>query len=125
MIRSQFHSLPVVMNGTDTMSASIAAILSYYAVNIGFKHNFSDAPVPCGLGAQLGFAIGLAKHKEFEITETKNSLTARSIRAINSAMGIRLSMRPELLYDFPLTQDFLFTPLVGYDYPITKVDNTS
>jgi hypothetical protein len=135
-------STPTKLNGfvgdNSSVNTSIAARLSYLVVNLAYKYNFTPGPTPVGPGLQVGPSVGIKMGATFDKTVTVTAIsptatanndmataTVTSSTAVDGASGIRLALRAQATYDIPFTQEWIATPTVGYDFPITKVDNTS
>lgn len=117
------------LNGTyDTVNvtytaAGLKAELSYLFLNIGYKYNFRSDTVPNGFGIQFLFEVGLKMAAVFS-RSVSSSLRSNDVAAtaITDAQALRLALRPELTYDWPLNDHWILTPFAGFDYPLTKVD---
>jgi len=53
-----------------------------------------------------------------------DAVTGQGGTTADQAAAIRLALRAAATYDIPFSQDWIGTPIVGYDFPITKVENT-
>jgi hypothetical protein len=113
---------------------SYSATLDYFLLNLGIKHNFfQDSATPSGLGIQICASLGkiIASRFTTVINDTEN-INARfgpvqngtSVSNIDGINAFRLAIRFDLTYDIPLFTRMILTPSVGYDAPLTKVDNT-
>jgi hypothetical protein len=113
---------------SDSVSSTLSSRLSYLTFNLAYKYNFTEGPMPVGPAIQIGIAIGLTVQKYFDRTISPEEFAIREkpVRqdVIDAAQGIRLALRPELIYDIPLSYSWIVSPRVGYDFPITKVDAT-
>ena len=117
------------------LSTTLSATLSYLIVATGFKYNFIESSTPSGPGIQLLLYVGYNTSANF--TEHIDVVTAPDAHgmqgeqgvtvmdAIDGANKVRLGLRGEISYDIPLNGNILLTPIVGYDLPLTKVDNTN
>jgi hypothetical protein len=134
---------PTKLNGfvdeNSSVNTSIAAQLTYLVVNLAYKYNFTPGPTPVGPGIQVGPSVGIKMGATFNKTVTVTAIspdasasdphkeataTVTSSTDVNGAQGIRLALRAQATYDIPFTQEWIATPTVGYDFPITKVDAT-
>jgi hypothetical protein len=120
--------------GTLT-GVAFSASLDYLELNMGLKHNFfEDSLTPSGFGIQLCASLGKTLNSTFTTTRLDTitmtyvkpgplppETTVSNIDGINQ---IRIAIRTELTYDIPLFTRLILTPSVGYDSPLTKVDNT-
>jgi hypothetical protein len=121
--------LPASSGNFDTAYA-LSGQLTYYVFNIGYKFNFFSGSVPTGIGVQLCASVGYIFQKNFNRTMyiyTTNNLDVpinkvSELYPIPSVASFRLALRPELTYDIPIRSQWLLTPSIGYDAPITKVD---
>jgi len=115
---------------------SMSASLDYLLLNVGYKHNFfADSVMPSGLGVQLCASLGKTIRSKFTtvITDTENLSNGgsgpiqngTSVTNIDGINAFRLAIRFDLTYDIPFFSRLILTPSVGFDKPITKVDNTS
>ena len=116
---------------------SMSATLNYMLVNLMYKYNFTPGPSPVGPGFQVGPSVGILISSKLNQTATVTAVNpagpdgnTRSATltsppgAIPGVQTIRLALRAQAIYDLPFTEDWIMTPTVGYDFPITKVDNT-
>jgi len=111
-----------------TFTNSFSASLNYLALNAGYKYNFSSAPSLYQLGVELCVSAGIIITGNFNKTVTvstgevvKNSVPIDGIRSI------LWGLRGQFSYDIPLSPNgsWTATPFLGYEYPLTKVDNTN
>jgi len=130
--------IPTKINGhfaPGNITATETATLTYLLLNLGFKYNFTEGPSPVGPSLQLCVSVGLKLtsnlNKTVEISAADSTgqkplqqSTQTTSQAVDGAQGIRISLRPEFMYDIPLSPSWIASPLVGYDFPLTKVDNT-
>jgi hypothetical protein len=114
----------------DNGSSSLSASLTFLMISAGMKLNFLNwenyssryQNVPVGPGIQATLNIGKKLRSRFtEITSDYESSTE-----ISGAKNISFSLCGQINWDIPLD---LFgrmnlMPFVGYDFPLTKVDNT-
>ena len=118
-----------------SVTTSLDAQLAYLLINLDYKYNFTPGPSPVGPGFQVGPSIGIRMTSTLNKTVTVSAssgdpnnpvatATVTSPSAVPSASGIRLSLRAGVTYDIPFTQEWIATPTVGYDFPITKVNTT-
>jgi hypothetical protein len=140
---------PTKKNGVPaegTVNTSLDASLSYLDLFVGYKYNFTPGPSPVGPGIQVGPTVGMKMAANFNktVTVTASSGNASSPTATASvtqttavsglptgngttsgqAESIRLALRAAATYDIPFSQEWIGTPVVGYDFPITKVEST-
>ncbi|HZK75513.1 MAG TPA: hypothetical protein VFD13_01280 [Candidatus Kapabacteria bacterium] len=131
MVSADFTNLTIRAAGNDT-GFYLSGSLSYFLINVGLKHNFWSGPTPNGLGLQLCGSFGLIGNDDFGHTElvytspSSNVLSHKvgpdPIPIASAAELIRIALRAEITYDIPLLSDWLLTPSIGYDAPLTKVD---
>jgi hypothetical protein len=113
---------------------NLSASLSYVLLNVGFKYNFFDTSLntmPNGLGIQacasFGYAFNHQFNTVFDSVDSHLNTTGKSQNIVSNIEGInqiRIAIRTELTYDIPIGSRLEVTPSVGYDAPLTKVDNT-
>ncbi len=108
-------------------STNLATSLKYILINFGFKYDFKSYTNPSGLGVQLCLSVGIKNWSTFTKSSTATSSdgtqsTEVDISSIEDATGLRIALRPELTYDIPLSGLWILTPSLGYDAPLTKVD---
>ncbi len=103
---------------------SLGATLSYILVNVGFKYDFMTATIPSGLGIQLCASIGIKYSAIFDPSSTPPKHFG-TLGVVNDALALRFALRPEITYDMPLSALWIITPSLGYDAPLTKVDQNS
>jgi hypothetical protein len=117
--------------GQGSVETAVSATLNYLMFNVGFKYNFTPAPVPVGPGVQACISAALPMSPKLDQTVTVTS----GIPAVGSATvtnsndvtnaAFRLGLRAQFTYDIPITEMWVATPFVGYDLPFTKVDNST
>ena len=127
-----------VQNGDITTSET--ASLAYVSANVGYKYNFTEGPSPVGPGVQLTAGVGVPITSTLNKTVTvsaaaptgggtQSSTQTNAVPVKDAATGvspgIRIALRGQFTYDIPLTPAWIATPTVGYDLPVTKVDNSS
>ncbi len=130
-------NIPTKINGNvqnGNITTTETASLAYLLINPGFKYNFTEGPSPVGPAIQLCASIGLkltsTLNKTVSISaaaptvNTTQQSTQTNSEAVTGAQGIRIGVRGQFMYDIPLSPEWIFSPLVGYDLPFTKVDNT-
>ncbi len=115
------------------ISTSLNASLSYLIVATGYKYNFIRSSSPYGPGIQLTIYAGINLSGDLNqdiYSETypdskgyRNWQEVTFPGAFNPNL-IRLGMRGQISYDIPVSGNMLVTPLIGYDLPFTKVDNS-
>ena len=111
------------------VGTGLQAHLSYLNLNVGYKFNLKADSIPDGLGIQLCFEFGLKMGQTFiksvtaSFSSPDTTQTIIADAAIGSASALRLALRPEITYDIPfLNNRFVLTPFVGFDAPLTQVD---
>jgi hypothetical protein len=117
-----------------TVTTDLSANLAYMLVNVAYKYNFTEGPAPVGPGIQVGPSIGVKMSAKETKTVTvsaaptpmseSGSQTVSNEADVVGAESLRIAMRGQFTYDIPLTPDWFFTPTVGYDFPVTKVEAT-
>jgi hypothetical protein len=110
----------------DTVSiGGMSVLLRYLTFDLGLKHNFASGPTPHGLAMQLSISTNLKLKNDFRKVLIHHSPGGSGqeviIQPVEDARPFRLAIRPELLYDIPLWNNFIFTPRVGFDSPLTEV----
>lgn len=143
---------PTKKNGViadGTVNTALDANLSYLDLFVGYKYNFTPGPSPVGPGIQVGPTVGIKMSAKFDktvtvqassgnagspvatstVTQTVDvagySLDANGVStASGSANALRIAIRAAATYDIPFSQEWIGTPIVGYDFPITKVEAT-
>jgi hypothetical protein len=128
--------IPTKINGVvepGNITTSQTASLAYLLINGGYKYNFTEGPSPVGPGVQLCISVGLKLTSNLNKTVTVSaaqasgglqSATQTNSVPVTGAQSIRIGLRGQFNYDIPLTPEWIATPMVGYDFPFTKVDNT-
>ena len=116
------------------ISTDMAASLFYVLLNLGYKYNLVMAPMPVGPSFQVSANLGIKVLGTFMKTVTvvaganssgMQSSTQNSTVFIDGVKTIRFGFRGQFGYDFPVFYSKLFiSPFVGYDLPLTQVDNT-
>jgi len=131
-------SRPTKLNGVEapgTVTTKLTADLNYLLINLAYKYNFTEGPSPVGPGIQVGPSVGLkmgAKlNKTVTVTASSGNSNAPSASQtvtestdVTDAQSVRIGIRAQFTYDIPFSQSWIATPTVGYDFPVTKVDNT-
>ncbi|HEY3876880.1 MAG TPA: hypothetical protein VGM92_15545 [Candidatus Kapabacteria bacterium] len=120
-----YNSMPATFEGYLTngdTAVSLRTVLSYYTINWGVKYDFSSDSIPRGFGIQACLSIGSRNEANYWKSVTVNSSTATNVSSDPMATALRIAIRSELTYDLPLTNYWIVTPSVGYDFPLTKVD---
>ena len=129
---------PTKKNGVEydgSVTTALTANLNYLLINLQYKYNFTPGPSPIGPGIQVGPSVGIKMTANLNKTVTvtassgnaaspASTATVTATSASPNAAGIRLALRAAATYDVPFTQEWIATPIVGYDFPITKVDAT-
>jgi hypothetical protein len=131
--------IPTKLNGyvdqNSSVTTALSANLAYLEVNLAYKYNFTPGPAPVGPGIQVGPVVGIKMTSNFNKTITVSAIspsatadgqaldqTVSSTSAITDAQGLRIALRAAATYDISFSNDWVATPTVGYDFPITKVD---
>ena len=129
----------VVANGS--VNTALDASLGYLDLFVGYKYNFTPGPSPVGPGVQVGPTVGIKMSANFNktVTVTASSgnpppndvATSTVTQTVNvqgldgsSPSALRIAIRAAATYDIPFSQEWIGTPIVGYDFPITKVEST-
>lgn len=131
---------PTKLNGFEAMGSvttSLDATLSYLLLNVAYKYNFTPGPVPIGPGLQVGPSVGIKMAAKLNKTVTVEAIsptatandqtsqaTVSAPTEVDDAQSLRIALRAQFTYDLPFTPTWVATPTVGYDFPVTKVDNT-
>lgn len=103
---------------SENSSNTLSATATYLNMCIGYKHNLfvKDVPFGPGLSILLGFGLPLAEDQPADLSQAKRS-------------PVRLNVCGEFTYDIPLIINWykaiIVTPLIGYDFPVTLVDNSA
>jgi hypothetical protein len=139
-VNGSAQSIPTKLGGqvdpNSSVTTALSASLAYLEVNLAYKYNFTPGPAPVGPGIQVGPVVGIRMGATFDKTvtvsaisnsgsgaaETYPPVTASSTDA--NAAGLRIALRAAATYDISFSSDWIATPIVGYDFPITKVDPT-
>ncbi len=133
-------SIPTKLNGVvdqnSSVTTALSASLAYLEVNLAYKYNFTPGPAPVGPGIQVGPVVGIKMTANFDKTLTASATsgdvnvgngvqeqTVSNVSAVDGANGLRIALRAAATYDISFSNDWIATPIVGYDFPITKVDN--
>ncbi len=123
----------VVYNQSGVTTA-LTANVAYLEVNLAYKYNFTPGPSPVGPGIQIGPTIGIKMNATFNKTVTVTATngnpanpgpatqTVTSSTAVATAQSLRIALRGAATYDISFSNDWIATPIVGYDFPLTKVD---
>lgn len=132
-------NIPTKLNGYVDANSSVttgeSATLAYLEVNLAYKYNFTPGPSPVGPGIQVGPVVGIKMNATYNKTVTVSAISPtanadgvaldQSVTASTadaSAAGLRIALRAAATYDLSFTNEWIATPIVGYDFPITKVD---
>lgn len=132
---------PTKLNGfvdnNSSVTTALNASLSYLVVNLAYKYNFTPGPSPVGPGIMIGPSVGIKMSANFNKTVTVAAIsptatagnqeavqTVTNSSTITTAQALRIALRAAATYDIPFSNDWIATPVVGYDFPITKVDPT-
>jgi hypothetical protein len=132
------QTTPTKKNGIEadgSVTTALDAQLNYLLINLAYKYNFTPGPSPVGPGIQVGPSIGIRMtstlNKTVTVTASSGNqppadksatATVTSPSAVPNASGLRIALRAGVTYDIPFTQEWIATPTVGYDFPITKVN---
>jgi hypothetical protein len=136
---SSAAGIPTKLNGyvdnNSSVTTSLSASLAYLEVNLAYKYNFTPGPSPVGPGIEVGPVVGIKTTSNFNKTITVSAIspnatadgqsedeTVSAESAIANAAGLRIALRAAATYDITFTNEWIATPTVGYDFPITKVD---
>jgi hypothetical protein len=132
------QDIPTKINGNvqnGNITATETASLTYLLMNAGYKYNFTEGPSPVGPALQLCISVGLKLTSNLNKTVAISAAAATggglqqstqtTSQAVAGVQGIRIGLRPQFMYDIPLSPSWIASPLVGYDFPLTKVDNTA
>jgi hypothetical protein len=122
--------IPTKQNGVVDQNSSVTTALSaglaYLEVNLAYKYNFTPGPAPVGPGIQVGPVVGIKMSANYTKTIAVSAVTGdqsvSSVSADPTAAGLRIALRAAATYDLSFSPDWIATPTVGYDFPITKVD---
>lgn len=131
---------PTKMNGFEapgSVTTSLDAQLSYLLLNLAYKYNFTPAPTPIGPGLQVGPSVGIKMAAKLNKTVTVEAIsptatangqtsqaTVTAASEVTDAQSLRIALRAQFTYDIPFTPVWVATPTIGYDFPVTKVDNS-
>lgn len=137
-------AIPTKLNGyyysNSSVQTSETATLAYFEVNLAYKYNFTPGPSPVGPGIQAGPVIGInatAKYnKTVTVTSVSPNATANEQSVVQSVTNstnvnsngdnlqtLRIALRAAATYDLSFSNEWIATPIVGYDFPITKVES--
>lgn len=133
---------PTKYNGViqdGSVNTSLTADLAYAVANIMFKYNFTEGPAPVGPGIQVGPSVGFKMtsklNKTVTVTSAATTQTPGGLQSgpasqtvttptdVENAQSIRIAIRAQGTYDVAFSQSWIATPTIGYDFPVTKVDN--
>jgi hypothetical protein len=131
--------IPTKLNGVidpnSSVTTALSASLAYLEVNLAYKYNFTPGPAPVGPGIQVGPVVGIKMGANYTktisvvATSGDNNVgggvadqSVSSTSAVPNAAGLRIALRAAATYDLSFSNDWVATPTVGYDFPITKVD---
>jgi len=137
-VTSSAQSIPTKLNGAIDLNSGVTTALSanlaYLEVNLAYKYNFTPGPAPVGPGIQVGPVVGIKMAATLNNTVTVSAIGSSGVdetyppvsssSAQSTAAGLRIALRAAATYDLSFTNDWIATPIVGYDFPITKVDPT-
>lgn len=108
---------------------NLVVSLSYLTIGIGYKYNFVRAYSLSGPGVQLtanvGYNLSSTFMRLYNLLLPSASQTIERNSKIDGINNFRFSMRGQFSYNFPIDGSIIVTPLIGYDFPFTKVDNTA
>lgn len=114
--------------GPGNIETSVNADLSYMLLNVGYKYNFVEGPAPVGPGLSLVATVGIklasTLNKTVTVSAVTGSQTVTESSEVDQANSMRIALRPMFTYDIPLSPQWIATPTVGYDLPLSKVDAT-
>ncbi len=135
-------NIPTKINGNvqnGNIATTETASLAYVSANVGYKYNFTQSSSPVGPGIQLTAGVGIPITSTLNKTvtvsaadpnngglQTSNQTFSVPVKdpATNVSPGVRIAFRGQFTYDIPLSPAWIATPSVGYDLPVTKVDNS-
>lgn len=117
------------------VETAASADLSYLLINLAYKYNFVEGPSPVGPGIQIGPSIGMKLsskiNKDITIRASSGNQAnpqkvdnTTATDEITDAETLRIAIRGMATYDIPFNQSWIATPVVGYDFPVTKVDKS-
>lgn len=135
-------SIPTKVNGVEapgSVTTALTASLAYLEVNLAYKYNFTPGPSPVGPGIQVGPVVGIKMTANYNKTVTVTAVSTApgattgdqmteavsATTADDNAGGLRVALRAAATYDISFSNEWIATPIVGYDFPITKVDPTN
>jgi hypothetical protein len=107
----------------SAITTDYSATLTYFDVNAGFKYNFIEGPLPRGPSIQLTLEVGMRLTSSFNKSITDSNGNNIQYNTASDAVGIHLGVRGQIMYDIPLSGSLGLRPVIGYDYPISAVDN--
>jgi hypothetical protein len=129
-------NIPTKINGgvqNGSITTDMAASLSYLLINAGYKYNFSAATMPVGPNIQIVLSGGINLIGNFNKTLTisttdpngsSQSHVEKSTVKIDNVEKFRFALRGQFGYDIPLSLQLFLSPFIGYDLPLTHVDDT-
>ncbi len=109
--------------------------LTYLTLGLGYKYNFTEAPVPDGFGIQLSVNTGINIINHFNKTVNavwpdpsgtqgaKISVTNVTSIPIDGVHIFRIGLDGKVSYDIPASRKVNVSPYVGYDFALSKVDD--
>ncbi len=138
-LNSSAVTTPTKENGhvddNSSVTTSLTANVSYLEVNLAYKYNFTPGPSPVGPGIMIGPTVGIKMGATLNKTVTVSAIspsasqdnqdvtqTVTSSTAIATAQSLRIALRAAATYDISFSNDWIATPVVGYDFPLTQVD---
>lgn len=138
-VNNSATGIPTKLNGVvdpnSSVTTALSANLAYLEVDLAYKYNFTPGPAPVGPGIQVGPVVGIKTTASFDKTITVSATsgnsnvgggvqdqTVSSTSTITDASALRIALRAAATYDISFTDEWIATPTVGYDFPITKVD---
>ena len=117
------------------VTTSLSANVSYLEVNLAYKYNFTPGPSPVGPGIMVGPAVGIKMAASWNKTVTvtaisptataDNQTVTQTVTAqtnLQNPQSLRISLRAAATYDISFSNDWIATPVVGYDFPLTQVE---
>ncbi|MDP4244048.1 MAG: hypothetical protein Q8921_15095 [Bacteroidota bacterium] len=122
--------IPDTTAADEILGGYESASLEYLLLDLGYKFNFLKAvQAPDGFAIQLCMSVGMNVQAEYTktITHYSTALGYRQQNVVEPVEGLRsmrFALRPEMLYDIPLTATIILTPEAGMDIPLTKVTNS-
>lgn len=130
-------STPTKENGyvynNSGVTTSLSANVSYLEVNLAYKYNFTPGPSPVGPGIMVGPAVGIKMAASWDKTVTVTATsgqaspdhvtqTVTASTNLTAPQSLRIALRAAATYDISFSNDWIATPVIGYDFPLTQVE---